>query len=153
MRRFSPAAPRFERVKETVAFLVAAALMSVLVPAATVGVLSAVLPNEVLTHHGWSGGWWNTTRRMGLCDIVTLLSIVPGILVWAAAGQSAIQKLQVQHIRNPLLLALFFIPINAIVFTRHETPLYLQSTLFLFPMLCLLWAAVRFGSRGAATAL
>jgi PAS domain S-box-containing protein len=152
MRRFIPGPPRFDRLKETATFFWTTAFASALVAAATVGMVIAFAPNEALLRHGWAGGWLRITVQDGLCAIVTLLGIVPGILVWTGERRISISTLQPKRLAELILLTLLLISASLIVFTR-DTPLYLHSALFLVPMLFLIWSGVRFGARGAATAL
>ncbi|HEY7337216.1 MAG TPA: MASE1 domain-containing protein [Bryobacteraceae bacterium] len=153
IRRFTPGAPRFERLKETTAFLSAAVLLPGIVAVATVAALKVVLSSEALVRHGWAGGWWTTARQMGLCNIVSLLGVAPGILVWGSGGRTSIRSMGAQRLRELILVLPLLISASVIVFTRHDTPLYLQPTMFLVPMVSLVWAALRFGARGAATSL
>jgi PAS domain S-box-containing protein len=153
IRRFTSVTSCFDRMKEAIAFLTAATLVPALVAAAAVGIVSATVPYEALIRHGWPGDWWHTTRQISLVNIVSLLGIVPGILVWAGGWHSPLRAPRGKRLGESILLGVLLIPSCWVVFTWHETPLYLQSALFLVPMLFLLWAAVRFGARGAATAL
>jgi PAS domain S-box-containing protein len=153
MRRFTSPRFCFDRVKEATAFLAVATIVPGLVAAAAVGLVSAWVPGEALIRHGWTGDWWSTTRRIALCNTVSLLGILPAILVLAGGGLTAIRTVSRKRLCEFVLILVLLIVISCIVFTRRDTPLYLQSALFLIPMLFLLWAAVRFGARGAATAL
>jgi PAS domain S-box-containing protein len=153
IRGFASAAACFSRLRETFAFLTIVTIVPWFVTATAAGIVTVSLPNEALIRHGWTGGWWNTVRQASLCNIVSLLGIVPAIVLWADRGLKPIRALRGRRRWELLVIALLLIFTSGILFTRHETPLYLQSALFLVPMLFLLWAGVRFGSPGAATAL
>jgi PAS domain S-box-containing protein len=153
IRRFTSVTSCFDRMKEAIAFLTTATLTPALVAGAAVGIMRAAVPHEALVRHGWPGDWWHTTRQISLVNIVSLLGIVPGILVWAGRTQRSVRALRRERLGEPILLGLLLICVCWSVFTWRETPLYLESALFLVPMLFLLWAAMRFGARGAATAL
>lgn len=143
----------FDRMRETVAFLAVATLIPALVAGVAVGLAGAALPNEALIRHGWTGDWANTTRQISLCNIVSLLGILPGILVWAGRGRNPMRSVRREHLTELVLLSVLLVSASWIVFNWRGTPLYLQPALFLVPMLFLLWAAMRFGAQGAATAL
>jgi nitrogen-specific signal transduction histidine kinase/PAS domain-containing protein/ActR/RegA family two-component response regulator len=153
IRHFAFAAYWFDRVRETIAFLIVGTLAPGMVAAAIVGIVIVSVPHEALIRHGWTSGWWNATRQVALCNAVSLLGVVPGILVWAGGTQNPIRPLRRERLGELVFAVVLLISTNWMMFTRRETPLYLQSALFLVPMLFLLWAAVRFGARGAATAL
>jgi PAS domain S-box-containing protein len=153
IRYFAPDTPHFDRVKKTAVFLTAATLVPGVAAALLVGTASAILPEEALIRHGWSGGWWHVTGKIAMCNSVTLLGVLPAILVWLRPEGTPIWPVQRRQLAEFALVMFLLISASLIAFTRNDMPLYLHSALFLVPMPFLLWSAARFGTRGAATAL
>ena len=151
IRRFT-STPRFDRLRGTVSFLTIVTLAPCLVAAAAAGIAEICVPTEALLRHGWTQGWWSVTRQIALCNIVSLLGIGPGILVWAE-GPRLIRTVRRKRRWELILLIGLSTSASWILLTLHGTPFYLQSAPFLVPMLFLVWAAARFGARGAGTAL
>jgi signal transduction histidine kinase len=134
LRRLTGGRGRLERVTDVVAF-VACALVAALVSAA-VGPLSLRLGDVI-----GADELGRVFRTWTLGDASGVLVVAPVILTWATAGLSDIRRRDVIEgsLALALLVALALLP------PQRDVPY------IVFPVL--LWAALRFGPRGAATAI
>ena len=134
LRRLTAGRGSLERVADVVAF-VAAALVAALVSAA-VGPLSLRLGHVIP-----AGELGRVFRTWTLGDASGVLVVAPVILTWASTGVSGLPRRRLIEglVVLALLVALATLP------PQRDVPY------IVFPVL--LWAAVRFGPRGAASAI
>ncbi len=88
-----------------------------------------------------AGEFWSVTRTWMLGDAAGALVVAPGLLVWVTAGVGGIRRRELTE-GAVLILALVVLA---------ELPPQRDVPYIVFPVL--LWAALRFGPRGAATAV
>ena len=133
--------PGLDRLRDVLGLIVLAAGLSTLI-SATIGVTS-----------GWLGGvipgaqYGNAWRTWWLGDAMGVLVVAPLFLVWSEPGRSAWSW---RWIIEAVALLVVIGVLSLIVFGD-----ILHLTLINFPYLVfppLIWAAVRLGPRGAATA-
>ena len=144
LRRVGRLEPRFERIRDVLALVLFAAMLSTMV-AATIGVTALVIngmaPWSAFTSI-WSV-WW-------LGDAMGMLVVTPLLLTWGTAP----------HLRAPvrrqveaLVLLACLIAVSLLVFSHpflFDTASYPLQYLVFPP---LIWASVRFGPRGATVAI
>src|SRR3954454_5597528 len=134
LRRLTGGRAGLERVADVVAF-VACALVAALISAAF-GPLALRLGDVIA-----AGELGEVFRTWTLGDAAGVLVVAPVILVWASAGLAGIGRRE--QIEGGVVLVVLVLP--------AELPPQRDVPYIVFPML--LWAAVRFGPRGAATAI
>jgi signal transduction histidine kinase len=146
LRRVPNFSITLERVTSAVGLIVLAAMLSTLV-SATVGVVSLyaggiVAPAQI--RDAWRA-WW-------VGDMVGALLIAPVILVWSAAARA---RREVHRLETVALVAVL-VAVSALTFFSElpyvptlATPFHQVDLL----VAVLLWAAIRFGQRGAMTAV
>src|SRR5262245_48285302 len=146
LRRLPNFCMTLERVTSVVALIVFAGISSTLI-SATVGVLSfyagGLIPrSDVLD--SWRA-WW-------VGDMVGILLVAPLILVWATTPRAQCTV----HWPEKVALAVSLVIVSALTFFSDlkgipelATPFHQTDLL----VAVLLWAAIRFGQRGAATAV
>jgi signal transduction histidine kinase len=134
MRRLTAGRCGLERVSDVLAF-VASALVAAVVSAAF-GPLSLRLGDVIP-----SGELAEVTRTWTLGDAAGVLVVAPFILTWATTG---IRGLHRREIAEGVLVLAILVAL-AELSPQRDVPYVV------FPVL--LWAAVRFGPRGAATAV
>ena len=134
LRRLTGGRTGLERVADVVAF-VACALVAALISAAF-GPLALRLGDVIAADE-----LGEVFRTWTLGDAAGVLVVAPVILAWASAGLAGIGRRE--QIEGGLLLVLLVL--------LAELPPQRDVPYIVFPVL--LWAAVRFGPRGAATAV
>lgn len=143
LQRFAGFHNSLERLQDVLGLVVLASLLSTMV-SATIGVSSLWLAGVVsLTSYGltWRA-WW-------VGDMLGNLAVAPLLLSWVTRPHIRTQS---QKIPEAGMLALCLLVAGLVVFwglfsTEHKD---LALTYLVFPPL--IWAALRFGQRGAATA-
>ena len=146
LRRFPGFSSSLENVTSVVALILGAAVVSTSV-AATVGVASLHAGGMVRT-----SGLLETWRAWWIGDMVGTLLIAPLILVWRTAPRAA----RVIHWLEKSALVATLAIVSALTFFSDlrwvpavATPFHQVDLL----VAVLLWAAIRFGQRGATTAV
>ncbi len=133
-----------DRVRDAVALIVLGALVSTTL-SATIGVASLRAGGIVTTAH--AGETW---RAWWLGDLIGILVVTPVILVWWDRRHEAAPR--GRRTWEAVLLGLCMVAASAFVFTRVPGSFSgFEEPYILFPFL--IWAAIRFGRRGAVTAL
>ncbi|MBA3655746.1 MAG: MASE1 domain-containing protein [Gemmatimonadaceae bacterium] len=140
--RFFDFDPAIKRVRDAIALIVVAAMGSTIV-AASIGVFTLYLAGMVP-----SVGIVPTWRAWWIGDMIGDLTVAPMILVWSRTLAHSGQK---KRFFESVLLALTAALTVSLVFSpQFQTTIEGFSGLYLvFPVL--IWAAVRFGPRGAVS--
>jgi len=132
--RFVGPSPALDRVREVLALVGCAAVGTLI--SATLGATSLRLGNVIE-----SGEYGEVWRTWWLSDLAGALVVAPAILTWAAPGA--------RHLtRRDLLEGAAVITLLVLL---AELPSQRDVPYIVFPVL--IWAALRLGPRGAATAL
>jgi len=134
---------RLDSLRDVIALIVLAALLSTMI-SATVGVASlyfAGLAPQANVAETWRT-WW-------IGDAIGALLVAPLILVWAAPPRT---PLLTRRLGEAALMVLGLLVASLIVFGFSVSPSGspLGHAYVFFPLL--MWAAIRFGQRGAITA-
>lgn len=140
LRRIPGFQPSLDRLVDVLGLIVLAGVMSTVV-AATVGVTSLFL-GGIVAESGLALAW----RTWWLGDLIGAILVAPAILVWASSQRAVPQP---HRLAETLLLAITIVVVSLLIFAvpaTRESPL---QTYVLFPPL--IWAALRFGKRGAVT--
>lgn len=132
-----------ERLQDALGLVVLASLLSTMV-SATIGVSSLWLASVIsLSSYGltWRA-WW-------IGDMLGDLVVAPLLLSWAARPHVRIQS---QKIPEAGVLALSLLVVGLVVFWDFFRTEHKDLSLTYLAFLPLIWASLRFGQRGAATA-
>ena len=142
MHRVTAVRPSFERVREAIALIVLAGVVSTAV-SATVGVTTLLAGGLVTTAH-----FVETWRAWWVGDAIGDVLVAPLILVWAAWRPRRPRGLR---IAESVALALTLAIASALVFgdSTFAQALTRDREYILFPPL--MWAALRFNVRGSVT--
>src|SRR6267378_6207811 len=105
----------------------------------------------VAINHWGNDSYWQVWRIRFTSNILAALTLVPLIVTWVAGGIAWLGKIRRARFLEAALLLVALLPVNAIVFYKLGPTA--DSALLYLPLPLLIWAAVRFGSRGASAAI
>src|SRR5437762_5537639 len=95
--------------------------------------------------------YWEIWRIRSTSNVLASLTLVPFIVTWSGDGFAWLGKIRRARILEAGLLLIGLLSINTIVFYKLAPTA--DSALLYLPLPFLIWAAVRFGSRGASAAI
>jgi PAS domain S-box-containing protein len=102
--------------------------------------------------HG-SAGFWATWRTWFLANVLVHLTLSPALLSWVTGGIGWLKSVSPRRYGEACLLSIALLAVGLEAFGGEPgRPDHLPLSLYA-PIPLLLWAAVRFGPRGAASAL
>jgi two-component system, LuxR family, sensor kinase FixL len=105
----------------------------------------------VVWNHWGQDSYWELIRVRLFSNALAALVIVPLIVTWATSGISALRTAQLSHYLEAGVLYVGLLLVGYVVLYEFRTGVDL-ALLFL-PLPFLIWAAVRFGTLGASTAI
>ena len=143
LRRIPGFRPSLDRLRDVLGLIVLAAGLTTTV-SATIGISSLYLGGIVSLD-----GVGETWRAWWLGDLIGDMLVAPVLLAWAAAPRSLPEP---KRLLEAAALGVSVLAIGLLIFGRPaatDTGPFGQSYMF-FPVL--IWAALRFGQRGAVTA-
>jgi two-component system, LuxR family, sensor kinase FixL len=100
-------------------------------------------------NHWGQDSYWQVWRIRFTSNILATLTLVPLIVTWSAEGIAWLGKIRRARFLEASLLFLALLSVNTIVFYKLGP----ATELLYLPLPFLIWAAVRFGSRGASAAI
>lgn len=146
VRAFVPGPLRLDSFRNASVFLLCGALAAPL--------LSSFLDAALVKLIGWGSDDYLDLVRMRLfANVLAELTVAPLILTWAALG---LQRLRHLPARGALEAAVLFAGLLGASLVAFDLPLFDANSapaLFYAPLPFLLWAAVRLGPAGTASAL
>ncbi len=95
--------------------------------------------------------YWQVWRIRFTSNILAALTLVPLIVTWLAGGIAWLGKIRRARFLEAALLLVALLSVNAVVFYKLGPTA--DSSLLYLPLPFLIWATVRFGSRGASAAI
>src|SRR5262245_6415989 len=105
----------------------------------------------VVWNHWGQDGYWELIRIRLFSNALAALIIVPLIVTWATTEISALQTAHFLRYLEAGVLFLGLLLVGYVVLYEFRTGVDLA--LLFFPLPFLIWAAVRFGTLGASTAI
>ena len=105
----------------------------------------------VVLNHWGHDNYWEIWRIRFTSNALAALTLTPLIVMWGAEGIAWLGKIRRPRFLEASLLLLGLLSVNTIVFYKLAPTA--DSTLLYLPLPFLIWAAVRFGSRGASAAI
>jgi two-component system, LuxR family, sensor kinase FixL len=105
----------------------------------------------VIWNHWGRDGYWELIRIRLFSNALAALVIVPLIVTWATTGISAMQTAKFSHYLEAGVLFLGLLLLGYTVL--YEFRAGVDLALLFLPLPFLIWAAVRFGTLGASTAI
>src|SRR4030095_13993728 len=105
----------------------------------------------VAWNHWGQDGYWELLRIRLFSNALAALIIVPLIVTWATTGISALRTAQLSHYLEAGVLFFGLLLLSYAVL--YEFGSHVDLALLFLPLPFLIWAAVRFGTLGASTAI
>ncbi|MCX7625672.1 MAG: MASE1 domain-containing protein [Candidatus Sumerlaeaceae bacterium] len=143
LRRVMPINPRFDQLNDCYRFLLYSVLIAPIISASFVTARFIAL--EPIARIAWSDLFW----RRWLGHAVSNLIIAPAVLVWSQLPR---RRWSVGQFLELFALLCALALLGIFVFTRSSPIGLLNYPVSYAPFPLILWAALRFGSRGAASA-
>jgi len=137
---------RFDRSHDVGVFIFGAALLGTF--------LSCFLDAGVVTlSHASPNSFWELWRHRLFSNVLASLTLVPVIVSWATEGFADLRLAPRKRYLEAGLLTVAFLVIATIVFNGRKAGINTSPAMLYAPLPFVLWAAVRFGSRGTSTFL
>src|SRR6266480_2920318 len=105
----------------------------------------------VVINHWGQDSYWQVWRIRFTSNVLTALTLVPFIVSWSAEGIAWLGKIRRSRFLEAGFLLLGLLSVNTIAFYKFAPTA--DSALLYLKLPFLIWAAVRFGSRGASAAI
>lgn len=105
----------------------------------------------VVSNHWGQDGYWELIRIRLFSNALAALIIVPLIVTWATSGISVLRTAQRSRYLEACVLFLGLLLLSYAVL--YEFGSHVDLALLFLPLPFLIWAAVRFGTLGASTAI
>jgi len=102
----------------------------------------------VIANHFGKDGYWQIWRIRFSSNALAALTLAPFMVNWSANGIAWLFRVRRAKFLEAALLLLCLLSVDVVVFYRLAPSG--DSTLLYLPLPFLIWAAVRFGSRGAS---
>jgi PAS domain S-box-containing protein len=142
VRRFITPPVRFDRLRNVTIFCLGALLSVFLSSFLDAGLV-------VLNHFG-QGSYRELWRIRFASNVLAFLTITPLLLTWLGDGVRWVQRIPRRKFLEACVLFLALLAVSLVVFTALGPGA--DSALLYLPWPFLLWAAIRFGPRGASGA-
>src|SRR5437667_660696 len=105
----------------------------------------------VVINHWGQDSYCQVWRIRFTSNVLTALTLVPFVVSWSAEGIAWLGKIRRSRFLEAGLLLLGLLSVNTIAFYKFAPPA--DSALLYLPLPFLIWAALRFGSRGPSAAI
>jgi PAS domain S-box-containing protein len=135
---------RFDRLRNVGIFFICAALLGPF--------LSSFLDAAFVALNGWGhDSYWQVWRVRFTSNVLAAITLVPFIVTWSGDGIAWLGRIRRGRLLEGAVLVLALLSVNRVVFYKlGPAP---DSALLYLPLPFLIWAAVRFGSRGVSAAI
>jgi two-component system sensor kinase FixL len=116
--------------------------------------LSSFLDAGFVILNRWGeGGYWELWRIRLFSNVLTALTVAAGIVSWSAGGLGSLRHASRWRRLEAGFVFLGLLAVGFSVFVLYEVRPDENPALLYAPLPFMLWAAVRFGSRGAGAAV
>jgi signal transduction histidine kinase len=146
MRAFAPAPFRLDSLRNVGVFLGCGALAAPL--------LSSFIDAALVRLIGWGeSGYWDLVSNRVYSNTLAALTVAPLILTWSNVDLSQLRRVRVARAAEAAALFIGLLAVSFVVFGLPAVNANAMPALFYAPLHFLLWAAVRLGPAGTASAL
>ncbi len=143
LRRFLPNPVRFDRLRN----------FEIYVAVAVLGVPMLSAAGGAAAWHALGRPFWPAWQAWFLGDVMANLLLTPAILYWLFGYRDRRRSPQSARLVEGLLLTAGLIALGLVAFSGRLTRPYDFLALLYAPVVFLMWAAIRFGLKGASAAL
>jgi len=145
VRAFVPGALRLDSLRSAGIFLLCGGLAAPLASSfLDVGLVRLIGFGE--------GDYWSLVLRRASSNVLAAITVAPLILAWAACRLASLRNAPVRRYAEAAVMSAGLLATSLYVFDMNHGTLS-SPALFYAPLPFLLWAAVRFGPAGTASAL
>jgi signal transduction histidine kinase len=145
VRALVPGALRLDSFRNTGLFIACAACAVL---------ASSLLDAALVKLVGWGqGGYWQLVVGRSLSNALAQLTVVPLVLAWADFDRSGLRRASLARWIESSVLFAGLLVANLVAFDLPSIDASAAPALFYAPLPFLLWAAVRLGRTGTASAL
>jgi signal transduction histidine kinase len=145
VRAFVPGPLRFDSLRSAGAFILGGGLAAPL--------LSSFLdPGPMLAGAFGDDSYWRLVRVRFFSNVIAALTVVPLIVTWASCGLAPLRNAPASRYAEAAVMFTGLVATSLLVFDVNHGAAS-AAALFYAPLPFLLWAAVRFGPAGTASAL
>jgi signal transduction histidine kinase len=144
VRAFAPAPFRLDSLRNVGVFLACGTLAAPL--------LSSFIDAALVRLVGWGeGDYWHLVSTRTYANALAALIVAPLILTWANFDLSRLRRMAAARVAEAVVLLIGLVAVSFVVFDLPRVDA--APALFYAPLPFLLWAAVRLGPAGTASAL
>jgi PAS domain S-box-containing protein len=136
---------RFDKFSDLSVFLVFGAFLAPF--------LSSFLDIGVILNGVGTTSYWDVWRVRCLSNILSTLTLVPVIVIWANGGLTRVRNAPWWRYLEAWVLTAGLFAVGLSVFSSEHVLADKTPSLLYWPLPFLLWATVRFGPQGVSTAL
>jgi signal transduction histidine kinase len=145
VRAFAPGPLRLDSLRQVGLFLLCAALAAPL--------LSSFIDAALVRVIGWGeSGYWDLVQRRFASNVLAEITVGPLILTWASFRVAGLRAAPARWTEAAVLFGGLFAAC-LLAFDLPQVDAHMAPALFYAPLPFLLWAAVRMGTPGAASAI
>jgi signal transduction histidine kinase len=146
VRVFVRGVPRLDSLRDTGVLLVMAVLAAPL--------LSSFIDAALVRFNGWgTRGYWDLVDARLFSNVLAELTVLPLILAWAAWIAAGARRMHGARYVEAAALVVGLLSVCLLVFDLPHSDAHTPAAVFYAPLPFLLWAAVRFGVTGVASAV
>lgn len=115
--------------------------------------LTSFFDAAVVVSTGWGTGYWMLWMTRLFSDVLSALTIVPAVAVFATSGIEWLRTSSAGLRLEAIALALSVIPITVLAYGSHHPEPSLVPVLAYAPVPLLLWASLRFGAAAVGASV
>ncbi len=106
----------------------------------------------VMLNHFGDSSYWSVFRMRFFSNVLAALTLVPVIVTWTRNRDSLTQIKSRKRYGEAIVLALGLLIVGLVSFSSQGVGPNMRPALLYLPLPLLLWAAIRFGPKGASAA-
>ena len=145
VRRLCGGPPRFGYVRDVAVFLFCAVFAASFV--------TSFLDAAAVVLTKWGDNYWLIWNARFRSNVLTVLTLVPAIVIWAAKGRDWLRGVALRRFAEGCILTLGLWATYAFAYSQSSFGESFAPAMLYAPLPFLIWAALRFGAGGVSTSL